>query len=55
MAAGLDSAREQGMVYEEALLLRTRAELAITEGRDADAALDLAAANELLTRLGARA
>ncbi len=55
VAAGLDSAREQGMVFEEALLLRTGAELAIVEGRDADAALDLAAANDLLTRLGARA
>ena len=55
VAAGLDSAREQGMVYEEALLLRTSAELAIVEGRDADAARDLATANDLLTRLGARA
>jgi tetratricopeptide (TPR) repeat protein len=53
IAIGLSQARQQGLLYEEALLLRARIDLASRSGQDADPT-ESARAMELLARLGVR-
>ena len=58
VATGLEAAVEQGLIFEEARLLRARGELVLARGAsgDPDAARDdLAASRALMTRLGAAA
>ena len=58
LAAGIQAATEQGLLFEEARLLRVRSELAERRGAPGDeesAAADLAASQGLMTRLGAAA
>ena len=52
---GLVAAREDGMAFEEALLLLERARANEGAGGDAAASADRADADAILTRLGARA
>ena len=56
VSLGLESAREQNMPYEEALLLRVRAGLAVCRGGAgaSQAEVDLAEADRILATLGAR-
>ena len=55
VAAGLATAREQELPYEEALLLRVAGQVAQRSGDDEEAARAATASTLLLTRLGARA
>ncbi len=52
IAEGLQLTREQELPYEEALLLRVSSDLALVEGRSADAGETKEEADRLLARLG---
>jgi tetratricopeptide (TPR) repeat protein len=52
LAVGLLSAREQGLPYDEALVLRVREQLAAARGEVGESAEDSAAASALLAGLG---
>jgi hypothetical protein len=54
IASGLDAARGQGLPYDEALLLRLRAELDRAAGRE-PASIDLIEAERMLEELSAAA